>query len=63
MEPEREPVAQSGTARTARTGAEQPWEPADLAVANGEDPTPENIEKYRKILERDPAAAIEKTVP
>jgi hypothetical protein len=49
--------------RQPRTGAEQPWDPADLAVANGEDPTPENIEKYRRILERDGAAAIEKTVP
>ncbi|GAA3339740.1 hypothetical protein GCM10020358_24590 [Amorphoplanes nipponensis] len=46
-----------------RTGAEQPWEPVDLAVAKGWDPTPENIERARRELERDGAAAIERTVP
>ena len=46
-----------------RTGAEQEWEPADLAVAEGRDPTPENIERAREELERDGAAAIERTVP
>src|SRR5262245_9672747 len=47
----------------ARTGAEQPWDPEDLAVAEGRDPTPANIERARRKLERDGAAAIEKTVP
>ena len=42
---------------------EQQWEPEDLAVAEGRDPTPENIERARKELERDGAAAIERTVP
>ena len=46
-----------------RTGAEQPWDPEDLAVAEGRDPTPENIERARRELERDGAAAIERTVP
>lgn len=46
-----------------RTGAEQEWEPADLAVAEGRDPTPENVERARQELERDGAAAIERTVP
>jgi hypothetical protein len=46
-----------------RTGADQPWEPIDLAEAKGWDPTPENIERARKELERDGPAAIEKTVP
>jgi len=46
-----------------RTGAEQPWDPEDLAVAQGRDPTPENIERARRELERDGAAAIERTVP
>ena len=46
-----------------RTGAEQPWDPEDLAVAEGRDPTPENIERARKELERDGPAAIERTVP
>jgi len=47
----------------ARTGAEQPWDPEDLAVAEGRDPTPANIERTRQELARDGAAAIERTVP
>jgi hypothetical protein len=46
-----------------RTGAEQPWDPVDLAVAKGWDPTPANIERARRELERDGPAAIERTVP
>jgi hypothetical protein len=46
-----------------RTGAEQPWDPEDLAVAEGRDPTPENIERSRRELEELGPAAIEKTVP
>jgi hypothetical protein len=46
-----------------RTGAEQPWDPEDLAVAEGRDPTPRNIERARQELERDGPAAIERTVP
>ena len=46
-----------------RTGADQSWDPVDLAVAQGRDPTPENIERARKELERDGPAAIERTVP
>lgn len=47
----------------ARTGAEQPWDPEDLAVAKGRDPTPANIERARRELAKDGAAAIERTVP
>jgi hypothetical protein len=46
-----------------RTGAEQPWDPEDLAVAEGRDPTPPNVERARRELEELGAAAIEKTVP
>jgi hypothetical protein len=46
-----------------RTGAEQPWDPEDLAVAEGRDPTPENVERARGELDRLGAAAIERTVP
>jgi hypothetical protein len=54
---------QPGEEPVVRTGAEQQWDPVDLAVAQGKDPTPENIEKAREELERDGAAAIERTVP
>jgi hypothetical protein len=50
-------------AAPARTGAEQEWDPADLAVAEGRDPTPRNIERARQELIRDGSAAIERTVP
>ncbi len=46
-----------------RTGAEQPWEPADFAVAAGKDPTPENVEWARRVLAEEGEAAIERIVP
>jgi Family of unknown function (DUF6158) len=49
--------------RPVRTGAEQPWDPVDLAVAEGRDPTPRNIERARQELAQDGPAAIERTVP
>jgi hypothetical protein len=54
---------QPGEEPHLRTGAEQPWDPEDLAKAQGRDPTPENIERARRELEREGPAAIEKTVP
>lgn len=55
LEPGQEPVV--------RTGAEQEWDPADVAVAEGRDPTPENVERARKELEKDGPATIERIVP
>ena len=46
-----------------RTGAEQPWDPEDLAVARGKDPTPDNVEQARRDLDRAGPTAVEKTVP
>ncbi|GAA3193879.1 hypothetical protein ACFO1B_03890 [Dactylosporangium siamense] len=46
-----------------RTGADQPWDPEDLAVAEGRDPTPANVERSRRKLEELGPAAIERTVP
>ena len=46
-----------------RTGAEQPWDPEDLAVAEGRDPTAANVERARRELAELGPAAIEKTVP
>ena len=54
---------QPGEAPHLRTGADQPWDPEDLAEAEGRDPTPANIERARQELEQDGAAAIERTVP
>lgn len=47
----------------ARTGAEQPWEPEDLTVAQGRDPSPHNVARAREELDRDGPAAVERTVP
>ncbi|MEO3746323.1 hypothetical protein [Plantactinospora sp. B5E13] len=47
----------------ARTGAEQPWDPEDLAAAQGRDPDPGNVERARRELEQEGPAAVEKTVP
>ncbi|HEY2670825.1 MAG TPA: hypothetical protein VGJ07_10665 [Rugosimonospora sp.] len=47
----------------ARTGAEQPWDPEDLAVAEGHDPTPRHLENARQELAREGRSAIERTVP
>ncbi|MFC8850617.1 MULTISPECIES: hypothetical protein [unclassified Micromonospora] len=46
-----------------RTGAEQPWDPEDLVLARGQDPTPENIERARRDLAEQGRAAVERTVP
>jgi hypothetical protein len=48
---------------TVRTGAEQPWDPEDVAVAKGQDPTPANVERARRELEEKGPAVIEQTVP
>lgn len=46
-----------------RTGAEQDWDPADLALAEGRDPTPENIARAEREMRRLGPAAVERTVP
>jgi hypothetical protein len=55
LEPGQEPAV--------RTGADQEWDPADVAVAEGRDPTPENVERAREELEKDGPATIERIVP
>jgi hypothetical protein len=54
---------QPGEAPHVRTGADQPWDPEDLAVAEGRDATPENVERARRELAEEGPAAIERTVP
>jgi hypothetical protein len=62
-EPPRSGGPGPGTRTGLRTGAEQPWDPEDLAVAEGRDPTPANVERARRELAEDGPAAIERTVP
>ena len=58
-----EPVPSTARSTIFRTGAEQPWDPEDLAVAEGRDPTPKNVERARRELEELGPAAIERLVP
>lgn len=46
-----------------RTGADQPWDPEDFAIAVGRDPTPANVEWARAFLAEHGASAIERIVP
>lgn len=46
-----------------RTGADQPWDPEDLTIARGQDPTPKNVERARRDLAEWGPAAIERVVP
>jgi hypothetical protein len=48
---------------TLRTGAEQTWDPEDLAEAKGQDPTPDNVARAAHELDEEGPEAIEKTVP
>jgi hypothetical protein len=63
MDERHPPAERSNDAPPARTGADQPWDPEDLAVAKGQDPTPANVERSRRELEELGPAAVEKTVP
>jgi hypothetical protein len=61
--PETEAGQPEEKARPPRTGAEQPWDPEDLAVAEGRDPTPENIRRAARELAEEGQAVIDKNVP
>lgn len=63
FDPTPEVAAAADADAHVRTGADQPWEPEDLAVAEGHDPTPKNVERARHQLDDEGPAAIERTVP
>ena len=47
-----------------RTGADQPIDPEDLAMAKGQDPTPAAVERARReIAEKGSRQAVEDTLP
>lgn len=45
------------------TGAERPVDPEDLVRCRGRDPTPENLERARRLLEEEGPAALERYLP
>ncbi|MER6214873.1 hypothetical protein ACGFY6_07490 [Streptomyces sp. NPDC048387] len=45
------------------TGGERPYDPEDLVMATGHDPTPERVEKARKLIEEKGLSVIERYLP
>ncbi|MFF5445307.1 hypothetical protein [Streptomyces sp. NPDC012888] len=45
------------------TGGERPYDPEDLVMATGADPTPERVEKARKLIEKEGPNVIERFLP
>ncbi|MFJ3926623.1 hypothetical protein [Streptomyces sp. NPDC090022] len=54
-----------GKARPAKlwTGGERAYDPEDLVMATGADPTPERVEKARKLIEKEGPQVIERYLP
>ncbi len=46
-----------------RTGADQPWDPEDVALAEGKDATPENVRRSAEELADEGSSTIDRTVP
>ncbi|WP_030774475.1 hypothetical protein [Streptomyces sp. NRRL F-2664] len=45
------------------TGGERPYDPEDLVMATGHDPTPERVEKARQLMEKEGLQVIERYLP
>ncbi|MEW2413729.1 hypothetical protein AB0953_08400 [Streptomyces sp. NPDC046866] len=45
------------------TGGERAYDPEDLVMATGADPTPERVEKARKLIEKEGQRVIERFLP
>ncbi|MFC7303831.1 hypothetical protein ACFQVC_06330 [Streptomyces monticola] len=45
------------------TGSEHPVDPEDLVRLSGREPTPERLERARRALEEEGAAAVERYLP
>lgn len=45
------------------TGGERPYDPEDLVMVRGQEPTPERLEKARQLIEKEGPAVIERFLP
>ncbi|MET9957653.1 hypothetical protein ABZ128_00920 [Streptomyces sp. NPDC006326] len=45
------------------TGGERAYDPEDLVMATGADPTPERVEKARQLIEKEGPEVIERYLP
>lgn len=61
-EPDSEPKAEKRP-RRLWSGGERPYDPEDLVRATGADPTPERIERARKLIEEEGPSVIERYLP
>ncbi|RJL20708.1 hypothetical protein D5H75_39040 [Bailinhaonella thermotolerans] len=52
-----------GDSPRLNVGSEHPMDPEDLTMADGEDPTPENVERHRRLLEEKGRRAIDESAP
>ncbi|WP_424212068.1 hypothetical protein ACN20G_08170 [Streptomyces sp. BI20] len=61
-----DPEKDSGAADAPRklwTGSERAYDPEDLVMARGQDPTPERVAKARELIEKEGASVIERYLP
>ncbi|MFE9841177.1 hypothetical protein ACIA8H_02000 [Streptomyces goshikiensis] len=54
---------QPGRPEKLYTGGERPYDPEDLVMATGADPTPERIQKARQLIEKEGPQVIERYLP
>ncbi|MBT2478013.1 hypothetical protein [Streptomyces sp. ISL-94] len=45
------------------TGGDRPYDPEDLVMATGHDPTPERVEKARQLIAKEGPQVIERYLP
>ncbi|MEV0410141.1 hypothetical protein AB0I68_04830 [Streptomyces sp. NPDC050448] len=45
------------------SGGERPYDPEDLVMVQGMEPTPERLEKARQLIEKEGPAVIERYLP
>ncbi|MET9695953.1 hypothetical protein ABZY31_03370 [Streptomyces sp. NPDC006529] len=45
------------------TGGERPYDPEDLVMARGQEPTPERLRKARELMDKEGPEVIERYLP
>lgn len=58
-----EPDEQPTRSDRLHTGGDRPYDPEDLVMATGHDPTPERVEKARRLIEKEGPQVIERYLP
>ncbi|WP_329380056.1 hypothetical protein OG625_14155 [Streptomyces sp. NBC_01351] len=58
-----EPDEQPTRSDRLHTGGDRPYDPEDLVMATGHDPTPERVERARRLIEKEGPQVIERYLP